>query len=241
MLRPQSPEPSPTAPPLGTAQAKPALVADSLIPLIGRMQRGDPGALAELFSRTRPQVHARARSITRNHCDAEDTAAEVFEQAWTHAATYDPARGSVIGWLLMMCRSRAIDLLRERKPQGTSAKTLVCRDRAGAVLTTEGLVNEWQQGDALYAALAGLPPLRRQLVVLAYFGDFTHAELATVLCVPLGTVKSHLRRALTSMRRSLGTRDGEGSIRSRRLLPAAPAVRAPISLRRSSTAAPSIG
>src|SRR5688572_5749353 len=87
---------------------------DELALLVGEMRRGDRHALESLYEATVGKLYALASAMLRNAEDAEEVVCETYTQAWETAGTFDPARASVMGWLLMMCRSRALDSLRKR-------------------------------------------------------------------------------------------------------------------------------
>jgi RNA polymerase sigma-70 factor (ECF subfamily) len=174
---------------------------DALVSLIQHVAGGDEQALTRLYDLTVTRVYSLARAITANSEDAEDVSCETFVQVWNEAARFDPARGSALGWLMTICRSRALDARRRR----------LVRMRADQAETPQGeldappeeLLALLEEESAVRAALAQLTPLRRQLVALAFFRGMTHSEIATAVKLPLGTVKSHLRRALGTLREHL--------------------------------------
>ena len=166
-----------------------------------RLAIRDMDAAAELYDRYAPQVYALARRIVRNDGDAEDVVQDVFSQAWRTAASYDQRRGSVIGWLLMMTRTRAIDKLRSRQARP---------DTDGAVLPdtlpaaeTPDVVLAAEQAAIVRKALLELPAPQRTALELAYYEGLTQAEIAERLAEPLGTVKTRMRTALTTLRARL--------------------------------------
>ena len=160
-------------------------------------------AAAELYDRYAPQLYALARRIVRNEADAEDVIQEVFSQAWQRAASYDPNRGSVLGWLLMMTRTRAIDRLRARQsrpdmnPVGFSDVADGSRSASDRLLASE-------EAERVRAALVALPDYQRTPLELAYYEGLTQAEIAERLAEPLGTVKTRMRAALGTLRKRLG-------------------------------------
>jgi RNA polymerase sigma-70 factor (ECF subfamily) len=105
-----------------------------------------------------------------------------------------------------MCRSRALDLLRQRSSRRNAeeASALEPGREFNPVDAPEVVVELFERGSAVRAALARLTPMRRQLVALAFFRDLSHQEIAEQLGLPLGTVKSHVRRALLELRQMLG-------------------------------------
>jgi RNA polymerase sigma-70 factor (ECF subfamily) len=135
-----------------------------------------------------------------NAADAEEVVCETYVQAWQSAARFDPERGSVLGWLLMICRSRSLDLLRQRRGRAAAEGLASRLGKDDSVPGPEGLLRQVQSGTAVHRALRALSPLRRQLVALAFLRGMSHQEIARAVQLPIGTVKSHLRRALLGMR-----------------------------------------
>jgi RNA polymerase sigma factor (sigma-70 family) len=166
------------------------------------MKRGNGLALESLYDATVGKLYALASAIVRHPDDAEDVVCSTYAQAWELASSYDVRRGNVLGWLLMMCRSRALDLLRKRRarPEISDPDAI---DRAARAEEPDDLLALTQQSSRVHAALAQLPIERRQLVALAFLRDLSHQEIAAHTGLPLGTVKSHLRRALLQLREHL--------------------------------------
>ena len=163
----------------------------------------DMDAAAQLYDRYGAQVYALARRIVRNDSDAEDVVQEVFSQAWRSATRYDRERGSVIGWLLMITRTRAIDKIRARQARPDSAAA-VSPDLLPAADAPDALVIE-EQAETVREALLSLPVPQRTALELAYYEGLTQAEIAARLSEPLGTVKSRMRTALATLRGKLRT------------------------------------
>jgi RNA polymerase sigma-70 factor (ECF subfamily) len=173
---------------------------DALASLIERIATGDEQALNRLYDVTVTRVYSLARAVTGSVEDAEEVSCETFVQAWKEAGRFDPERGSTLGWLMSICRSRALDARRRR----LARLRVDQRDYAEDVAAPpEELLALIEEGSAVHAALAQLTPLRRELVALAFFRGMTHSEIADAMEMPLGTVKSHLRRALGALREQL--------------------------------------
>lgn len=177
---------------------------DPLAKLIECMGAGNDAALATLYEATVANLYALASAILRHSQDAEDVVCAAYAQAWENAGQFDRSRGSALGWLLMICRSRALDLLRRNRVltqslEGASSQTLE-PDATG----TEDLISLMEQRSRVHEALAQLSAERRQLVSLAFLRDLTQEEIAEQTGMPLGTVKSHLRRAFAQLREYLG-------------------------------------
>ena len=172
-----------------------------LKPLIDRIRTADERALAHLYDATTGKLYALAYAILRNAEDAEDIVCETYTYVWANAADYDAARGDVLGWLLMLCRSRALDWLRRRRHHVSASGLNEFAQLEGAANEQpEDLLSIMQQGTLVYAALAKLSAERRRLVGLAFLQGLSHHEIAAATQLPLGTVKSHLRRALVQLR-----------------------------------------
>jgi RNA polymerase sigma-70 factor (ECF subfamily) len=177
---------------------------DELGILVEGIRRGEESALEALYEATVGKLYALASAILRQTEDAEEAVCATYAQAWENASSYDGQRASVIGWLLMICRSRALDLMRKRRLRSESA---VAAGAEGAILAgidqPDDLLSLMERRSRVHAALASLPVDRRQLVSLAFLRDLTHQEIADATGLPLGTVKSHLRRALMQLREQL--------------------------------------
>lgn len=181
-------------------------VQADLAALVARMGHGDEAALAAFYDATMPRVYGLAVRICGNPALAEEVAADVYHQCWTAAARYDAARSRVLTWVLMICRSRAIDAVRARDPAFAheAPDTLVEDDEdRPRERDPRDLLELAQDGTALHGALAGLSPVQRQMIGLAFFRGLSHQEIAEHSKLPLGTVKAHIRRALELLRQSL--------------------------------------
>lgn len=171
--------------------------------LVGEMSRGDERALEQLYDATVGKLYALASSILRRVEDAEEVVCATYTHAWANSSSYNLSRGSVLGWLLMLCRSRALDRLRQLRLAGVAVDVAVLGDMQAENAQPDDLLSFMQQNSRVRAALAGLAPDRRQLVSLAFFTGMSHQEIAAATGIPLGTVKSHLRRALVQLRDEL--------------------------------------
>lgn len=172
-----------------------------LLDCIGRILRGEQAALAELYDATAGRVHGVALRIVGNVETAEEVVSDVYFQAWREAGRYDPARGAVQSWLMVMCRSRAVDALRRRDdaiihPEPYS----LAENQADGHGDLQELIEAIERGTRIHAVVAALTPVQRQLVALAFFRGHTHCEIADHLRMPLGSVKSTIRQALHAMR-----------------------------------------
>jgi len=154
----------------------------------GRLARGDDSALEGCYAALGPTVLAYLRRQVGPD-DAEDVLQRVFMDVWRGARRFDPAQ-SLSGWVFTIARRRAIDTLRTRKPVVVSDDVL--RDLVGD--DGRQLADRYAGAADVRAALAQLPETQRQALELAYFEDRTQQDIANVLAVPIGTVKSRLAR-----------------------------------------------
>ncbi|MFN3749933.1 MAG: RNA polymerase sigma factor [Thiobacillus sp.] len=176
----------------------------ALAQLIRRMAQGDEAALARLYDLTLARVHALALRITARHDLAEEVCVETYWQAWREAARYDAARGQPLAWLMVMTRSRALDTLRRQDRATSCPDPEIHLEEVGSqdASPLERLMAS-ERDSALTRALAALTPVQRQMVGLAFYRDLSHQEISNQTGLPLGTVKSHLKRAQDILRTTL--------------------------------------
>jgi len=172
--------------------------------LLAGMAGGEQSAAAGLVRRYRARVYGLALTIVRDRALAEDVAQEAFVKAWRHASTYDPRRGSVATWLLTITRNAAIDAVRYRHEQPMDADVLMDLLTKGA----QGDENDPETSLWLRQALAELPTEQATPILMMTYYGMTAKEIATRNDVPLGTVKTRVRRGLQSLRGRLKVPDG---------------------------------
>jgi RNA polymerase sigma-70 factor (ECF subfamily) len=171
---------------------------------LARIARGDDRAFAELYDRHVRLVFSLALRILQQQADAEDVVQEVFAQVWRQAGRYDPGRGAVAGWLLMLARSRAIDRLRARRARPETAEEPDAAESVPDLTARQDLeLLSAEQVVRLRLALERLPEAQRVALELAYYQGLTHTEVAAQLNEPLGTVKTRIRQAVITLRESL--------------------------------------
>lgn len=194
--------------PAGLAVRQAALDDAALATLLARIVRQEAPALERLYDATSGRVFAVVLRIVRRHELAQEVVEDTFWQVWRQAPRFDAARGRPVTWLLAMARSRAIDALRRDE---RFRHEPVPEDDEGSIDESQpgphDTVVAAHQQQALRAALDGLEPRARQLVTLAFYRGLTHEEIAARESMPLGTVKSLIRRALLQMRQVLAAGD----------------------------------
>ena len=167
-----------------------------------RCARGERAALRAIYDAEAARMLGVALRILRRQPLAEEAVHDAFVQVWQRAASFDPARGAGRTWLYAVLRHRALNILR-----GETRTDLVDdfepMGLASEEENPEGVIARLSEAGALRRCLEGLEPGRRRVVVLAYMHGFSHGELAARAGVPLGTMKSWLRRSLLSLRECL--------------------------------------
>lgn len=169
--------------------------------LLVRIAAKDRTAFEQFYDNSIALCFSQAMRITNKEDIAEEVISDVYMQVWNTAISYDEKRSGVMTWLMMICRSRAMDALRKRKNQQT--KESVDIDTIAEPSTDEDpqdLLNAVHQGSALHRAIEQLKPQQRQLLSLAYFKNLTHDEIASYTDIPLGTVKTQIRRAIIRLK-----------------------------------------
>ena len=175
-----------------------------LTDLITQIASGDEAALNQFYELTLSKVYGLALRVTSRHDLAEEVCVETYWQCWREASRFDSMRGQPLAWLMVIARSRALDALRrldklsycpepelllesEDCPNGTPLEHLLCSEQSGA----------------LGAALLTLTAIQREMVALAFYKDLSHQEISDHTGLPLGTVKSHIKRAQDALRSAL--------------------------------------
>ena len=177
-----------------------------LVSLLEGVTAGEQRALERFYRLTIGRVFGMALRIVRCRATAEEVAADVYVQVWYSAATYNQQRGAALAWVLTICRSRAIDRLRRADKAIVDPDPTERLDAIADLLPSlQDLMQATQEHAALHTAITRLRPEQRQFLSLAFFRGLTHAEIAAQVQLPLGTVKSHIRRALAILRGELDT------------------------------------
>jgi RNA polymerase sigma-70 factor, ECF subfamily len=178
------------------------LADEELMPLVGQR---DPEAFAVLYDRHGGAAYSLAYRIVGDRTAAEEVTQEAFISVWRSGARFDAARGSVRSWLLSVVRNRAIDFLRSkagRAPKLDFDDESILEQRPAAEMTEEEALRRETAGE-LRGALGKLPGEQSKVIELAYFGGFSHSEIAAILGVPMGTVKGRMRLGLEKIRGEL--------------------------------------
>ncbi|MGO2003059.1 ECF RNA polymerase sigma factor SigK [Arthrobacter rhombi] len=172
--------------------------------LIGRIAQGDEEAFGALYDDLSARVFGLIRRILRDESQSEEVLQEVFVEIWQHAARYDADRGRCTSWIMVMAHRRAVD--RVRASQSSKDRDL----REGVKGFEESYDNVQEtvearmESERVQEALKCLSVAQRQAIELAYFGGYTHQEVAGMLEAPVGTVKTRIRDGMIKLRDQLG-------------------------------------
>jgi RNA polymerase sigma-70 factor (ECF subfamily) len=190
------------------ARHSPPVAEAEWVELVHAIAAGRQAALHALYERAHRPVFTVIVRLTASREIAEELTLDVFHDVWRRASRYDPAGGTVLGWIMNQARSRALDRLRfdrrlKRTAPGDDAPT------PSEEPDPQDLLAFKQQAQALKQALVGLTPAERQALESAFFGGLTYAEVAARLDQPVGTIKTRIRSALHKLRQAFAATSGE--------------------------------
>jgi len=178
--------------------------------ILHRVAAGDDAAFATLYDRFSAALYALALSILEDEQDARDALQEGFLYLWGKASVFDPQKSKAFSWSVMIFRHKAIDRLRSRRRRlklaETAARDLIELDRITPERADQAAVRA-EDAEAVRRAIKSLPEDQRKSIEWAFLRGFTHHQLAELFGVPLGTVKTNIRRGLLRLRDNL--RGGE--------------------------------
>ncbi len=177
---------------------------DSAEELLQRIAAGDRDAFAELYDRTAPRIFGLVKRLLRDHSQSEEVTQEIYLEIWQNAPRYDVSKGNAIAWMLTMAHRRAVDRVRASQASRNRDTKVGIRDYAPEYDVVAENVEVRIESERVKKAMMRLTQLQRQAVELAYFGGFSHSEVAAMLSVPIGTVKTRLRDGMIRLRDELG-------------------------------------
>ena len=184
-------------------QGKSLVLEQEWAALVRAVAAGDEVALHALYERAHRPVYTLIVRMTANRETAEELTLDVFHDVWRRASHYDPANGTVLGWIMNQARSRAIDRLRFDQRKKRVAPSADEPAQPPEAADPHDLLEFKQQSEVLRSALPSLTPDERQAIEMAFFSELTYAEVAARLDVPLGTIKTRIRSGLQKLRQLL--------------------------------------
>lgn len=181
---------------------------DAWVALVQAMAAGDQRALRALCDRTHRLVFTFLARLLNDRQSAEELTVDTFHAVWTRAAKYDPAGGTVLGWIMNQARSRAIDRVRyeQRKKRAAPAPSDDAFD-TGIADGAADAVEAIQQSQALRECLSTLTAREREAIEAAFFLELSYPEVAARLKQPLGTVKTRIRSGLEKLRQAFAAHE----------------------------------
>lgn len=180
--------------------------APDLAELLNRSGRGDESAFAALYDATSARAYGLALRVVRDPAQAEEVTQEAYLDVWRHSGRFRSDRGSAIGWLLTIVHRKAVDRVRSAESATRRDETYQQQSEIAHDQTAEA-AHSSLDSQRVRAALQQLTMNQREALGLAFYGGYTHTEVATMLDLPLGTAKTRIRDALIRMRDALGGHD----------------------------------
>jgi RNA polymerase sigma-70 factor (ECF subfamily) len=168
--------------------------------LLSRVKEGDAEALASLYERYARVVYSVALRVLRDPSSAEDVLQEIFMQIWRNPGAFSVDRGSLGGWLAIIARNRSIDLQRRKRPSDSVDDVVLASSFDLAATSEKNIMLERAMG-----WIGQLPDEQQQMLQLAFFDGLSHSEIAERTGSPLGTIKTRIRRALSTLRKAAQT------------------------------------
>ena len=172
--------------------------------LLGRVANGDQLAFSELYDQISPRVFGLIKRLLRDHSQSEEVTQEVFLEIWQTATRFDPNKGAAATWVLTMAHRRAVDRVRSSQSSRNRDTRIGIRDYSPDYDNVAETIEVRIEHERVEKAMSRLTELQRQAVSIAYYGGFSHSEVAAQLSVPIGTVKTRLRDGMIRLRDELG-------------------------------------
>ena len=178
--------------------------APDLAELLRASSRGDQASFAQLYDATAARVHGLVLRVIRDPAQAEEVTQEAFLEIWKTAARFDSGRGSALSWLLTIGHRKAVD--RVRAAEASSKRDTKYHDQTQPVPhdETADAVETSLEAQRVRHAMQSLTEAQREAIGLAYFGGYTHSEVAKMLDLPIGTAKTRIRDGLIRLRDAMG-------------------------------------
>lgn len=172
--------------------------------LLSQIAGGDQAAFSELYDRVAPRVLGLVKRLLVDHSQSEEVTQEIFLEIWQTASRFEASRGGALTWIMTMTHRRAVDRIRASQAGRDRDARIGIRDLAVEYDHVAETVEVRIEHERVEKAMTQLTQLQRQAVSLAYFGGYSCSEVADMLHVPLGTVKTRLRDGLIRLRDEMG-------------------------------------
>jgi RNA polymerase sigma-70 factor (ECF subfamily) len=181
-----------------------ASAAERLADLLRRSARGDQAAFAELYDATQARVFGLAVRVVRDPAQAEEVTQEAYLEVWRTASRFDADKGSALSWLMTICHRKAVDRVRSAEASTRRDTTYHQQNHTIDIDSTADAAQASMEAQRVRRALQSLTEVQREALELAYFGGYTHTEVAGILDLPVGTAKTRIRDGLIRLRDKMG-------------------------------------
>jgi RNA polymerase sigma-70 factor (ECF subfamily) len=188
----------------GAPFEKGAPSAPDLADLLKACGKGDQAAFAQLYDATSSRVVGMAVRVVRDRAQAEEVAQEAFLDIWKNSGRFNPAKGSPLGWLLTIVHRKAVDRVRSAEASTRRDTSYHHQNQPIDHDSTAEAATASLEARRVRSALQSLTAVQREALELAYFGGYTHTEVATMLELPVGTAKTRIRDGLIRLRDTMG-------------------------------------
>jgi RNA polymerase sigma-70 factor (ECF subfamily) len=172
--------------------------------LMEQIAGGSQEAFSELYDRTAPRVLGLVERVLVDHAQSEEVAQEVFLEIWKDAARFDSGKGKALSWMLTLAHRRAVDRVRSSQSGRDRDERIGKRDAEAGYDNVSETAEIRIEHERVTRAMAGISELQREAISLAYYGGYSQREVAEILAVPVGTVKTRLRDGMARLRDELG-------------------------------------
>lgn len=187
---------------VGSAAA--ARPVERLEDLLVGVARGDQAAFEQVFTRVSGPVFGLVKRVLRDPAQSEEVTQEVLVNVWKSASRFDEKQGSAMAWIMTMAHRRAVDRVRSEQSATDRTRRLASRSFEPSYDEVAEAVETRLEREAVRRCLSSLTELQRESVGLAYYGGYSYREVAELLDVPLGTIKTRMRDGLIRLRDCMG-------------------------------------
>lgn len=172
--------------------------------LIRLVALGDEAAFEELYDAVAPRVFGLVRRVVRDPAQSQEVTQEVFLDIWSQASRFDADRGKAMSWILVIAHRKAVDKVRASQASSDRDLRVGIKEYQESYDDVADTVETQMESERVQKALEALTPAQQEAIRLAYYGGYTHQEVAELLKIPVGTVKTRIRDGMIRLRDRLG-------------------------------------